>query len=91
MPRDIEVLQLVHLWNGFLSVTLAEMFLPGFERRCDCLRALLLAYGDDNDTAGRPRHSLRRARNSFADFRQMVRDLSHALPAALGYTMNVLW
>jgi hypothetical protein len=35
--------------------------------------------------------ALQRGRDALANNRQMVRDLSHALAAAVSYTMNTLW
>src|SRR5688572_9381536 len=57
----------------------------------DRCRRLLLADGDDRHARFRAMCTLCCASDALDDMCQVLRDFSHALPIALGYTVNLLF
>src|SRR5690606_10138398 len=79
VPDDVEVRERVELPLGFLGVALAEMTLSGTICELNGFDGLLFADCDDRHVVGvSPRGECRNA-NTFANRRQMLRAISHAL------------
>ena len=79
MPNDVELGERFDLALCLLHVALAEMTLSGVICALNRISRLLFADCDDRHIVGALACVLCRNANAFADRRQMLRDISHAL------------
>ena len=88
MPAQSGFRQLFDFRKRFLKIVFAEVPLAGSVCFGDARGRLLLADSDDHDSFVRTSGSLECRRDPALNICQMVRDLSHALLADVGYTID---